>query len=187
MKRESATRRELLRGAAALSVTGLDALFAPTVGANELRVGQPAPPATLVTLDGQRLSTTDLQGRVVVLTFWATWCGPCREELPLLSTYAMEHAAAGLTVLGFTLDSSTERQKVQRVAQTVSFPVGFLDQSTLPGYGRIWRIPVNFTINRQGELTEDGWKEKDSTWTLERLDRVVTPLLIAKQMLKNNT
>ena len=187
MKRESATRRELLRGAAALSVTGLDALFAPTVGANALRVGQPAPPATLVTLDGQRLSTTDLQGRVVVLTFWATWCGPCREELPLLSTYAMEHAAAGLTVLGFTLDSSTERQKVQRVAQTVSFPVGFLDQSTLPGYGRIWRIPVNFTINRQGELTEDGWKEKDSTWTLERLDRVVTPLLIAKQMLKNNT
>lgn len=177
MKVESPTRRALLRGVAALSVTGLGARFAPLACANALRVGAPAPAATLVMLDGQRIATSELLGRVVILTFWATWCGPCREELPLLSAYATRHAAERLTVLGFTLDSPDELRKVQRVAQTLSFPVGFLANSTLPGYGRIWRIPVNFTINREGQLIDNGWKDKESSWTSERLERIVTPLL----------
>src|ERR1700688_3774904 len=102
---ESPGRRPLLRGAAALSFTGLCALIAPLASANALRVGAPAPAATLVTLDGQRIATSELLGHVVILTFWATWCGPCREELPMLSSYAAQHAAEGLIVLGFTLDS----------------------------------------------------------------------------------
>ena len=175
---ESPTRRALLRGAAALSVTGLGALFAPVASANALRLGAPAPAATLVTLDGQRIATSDVLGHVVILTFWAAWCVPCREELPLLSAYAAQHAADGLTVLGFSLDSPEDDQrKVQQVAHSLSFPVGLLANSSLPGYGRIWRIPVNFTINREGRLIDDGWKDKDSTWTPERLERVVTPLL----------
>jgi cytochrome c biogenesis protein CcmG/thiol:disulfide interchange protein DsbE len=175
---ESAQRRALLRGALALSVTGLDALFAPLASANALRVGEPAPLATLVTLDGQRISTSELLDHVVILTFWATWCAPCREELPLLSSYAAKHAAQGLKVLGFTLDSpEDDLNKVRQVADTLSFPVGLLANSSLPGYGRIWRIPVNFTINREGHLTDNGWKDKDSTWTAERLERIVTPLL----------
>ena len=176
---ESVARRALLlRGAAALSLTGLDAVFAPLASANALRVGEPAPLATLVTFDGQRIATTELLGRIVILTFWATWCGPCREELPLLSAYAAQHATDGLTVLGFALDSpEDDPHKVKQVAQSLSFPVGLLANSSLPGYGRIWRIPVNFTINREGQLIDNGWKDKDSTWTAERLERVVTPLL----------
>ena len=174
---ESATRRALLRGAAALSLTGLNAAFAPSASANALRVGEAAPPATLVTLDGRRISTPELLGHVVILTFWATWCGPCREELPLLSAFATQHADENLTVLAFSLDSPDELRKVQAVAQSLNFPVGFLANSTLPGYGRIWRIPVNFTINREGRLIDDGWKDKESSWTSERLARIVTPLL----------
>ena len=177
MKLESATRRALLRGVAALSLTGLDAVSAHLASANALRIGESAPPATLVALDGQRISTTELLGHIVILTFWATWCGPCREELPLLSAYATQHASEGLTVLAFTLDSPDELRKVQPVAQSLSFPVGFLANSSLPGYGRIWRIPVNFTINREGHLIDDGWKDKDAAWTSERLERIVTPLL----------
>jgi cytochrome c biogenesis protein CcmG, thiol:disulfide interchange protein DsbE len=175
---ESPTRRALLRGAAALSVTALGALGSPLAAANSLRVGAAAPSAILVTLDGQRIATSELLGHVVILTFWATWCGPCREELPLLSAYAAQHAAEGLMVLGFSLDSPEDDQhKVQQVAHSLSFPVGLLANSSLPGYGRIWRIPVNFTINRDGQLIDNGWKDKDSPWTPERLERVVTPLL----------
>jgi cytochrome c biogenesis protein CcmG/thiol:disulfide interchange protein DsbE len=173
---ESSTRRTLLHAAAALSLTGLDALFAPVASANALRIGEPAPAATLVALDGQRISTSELLGHVVILTFWATWCGPCREELPLLSAYATQHAAEGLKVLAFTLDSPDDLRKVQPVAQSLSFPVGFLANSSLPGYGRIWRIPANFTINREGQLIDNGWKDKESSWTAERLERIVTPL-----------
>jgi cytochrome c biogenesis protein CcmG/thiol:disulfide interchange protein DsbE len=172
------TRRAVLRGAAALALTGLDALLAPAVQAAGLRVGELAPPATLVTLDGQRLATTELLGHVVILTFWATWCVPCRQELPLLSDYASQHAVQGLTVLGFALDApDDDLHKVQLVARSLSFPVGLLGNSSAPGYGRIWRIPVNFTIDRNGRLIDNGWNEKQPTWTAERLQRIVTPLL----------
>lgn len=172
-----AERRSLLRSAAALGLLGAAALRPPSAHANSLRVGAPAPPAILVTLAGQRIATTDLLGHVVILTFWATWCGPCRQELPLLSDYAAQHAKDGLTVLGFSLDEPEDLNKVQAVAQTLHFPVGLLVNASLPGYGRIWRIPVNFTIDRQGRLIENGWKDKQATWTQERLESIVTRLL----------
>ncbi len=150
---------------------GFWGLHAPRAQANEVRVGQPAPAATLMTLDGKRLSTSELIGQVVILTFWATWCVPCRDELPLLSTYAAEHAAQGLSVLGFTLNTPDEMEQVRAVARTLSFPVGFLEHSSAPGYGRIWRIPVNFTIDRAGRLVDDGWKDRHPVWTRERLLR----------------
>ena len=86
------TRRSVLQGAAAWGLLGFWSLPAPRAQANDVHVGQAAPAATLLTLDGKRLSTPELIGQVVILTFWATWCVPCREELPLLSKYAAEHA-----------------------------------------------------------------------------------------------
>ena len=140
-------------------------------------MGAPAPPATLVTLDGRRISSTDLIGQVVLLTFWATWCEPCRDELPLLSEYLVQHADHGLSILGFSLDTRDRFAEVRRVAQSLRFPVGLLSASSAPGYGRIWRLPVSFAIDRTGRLAEDGWHEKTPGWTHERLDQVVTPLL----------
>jgi thiol-disulfide isomerase/thioredoxin len=130
-----------------------------------------------VTVDGARISSADLVGSVVLLTFWATWCAPCRDELPLLSRYAAGHAAAGLRVLGFSVDTPDELPEVRKIAQSLRFPVGLLCHSSAPGYGRIWRLPVNFTIDRAGLLAEDGWQEKKPSWTAERLEEVVTPLL----------
>jgi thiol-disulfide isomerase/thioredoxin len=167
----------VLRGAAAWSLCGASALTLSEAQANDLRVGAPAPAATLVTLDGRRISTGELLGQVVILTFWATWCAPCREELPLLSTYSSRHAEAGLTVLAFTLDTPEKLPEVREIAEKLSFPVGFLDRSSAPGYGRIWRLPVSFTIDRAGRLAVDGWREKQPVWTRERLEQIVTPLL----------
>src|SRR5208282_5987575 len=92
--------------------------------ANDLKVGAMAPPLVLHTLDGRAIATRDLLGQVVIVTFWATWCLPCREELPLLSTYAERHAKQGLRVLGFSLDGPEDLQKVKNVAASLSFPVG---------------------------------------------------------------
>jgi cytochrome c biogenesis protein CcmG, thiol:disulfide interchange protein DsbE len=169
------TRRALLQAAGMLGVATLGEFG--KAQANDLHLGQPAPPATLVTLQGEKLATAELRGHVVILTFWATWCEPCREELPLLSKYATEHASQGLQVLGFSLDLPEDLQAVRAVAQTLSFPVGLLAQSSAPGYGRIWRLPVNFTIDRDGRLVDDGWRAKKPVWTQERLDSIVTPLL----------
>ncbi len=170
-------RRTLLCNLAALGFATQGGLFAAASGAAALRIGSPAPPATLVTLDGNRIATSDLLGRVVLLTFWATWCAPCRAELPLLSSYATEYAAKGLTILGFALDTHEDLPKVRKMAQALAFPSGLVADSSLPGYGRIWHIPVNFTIDRQGFLVQNGWSDKDATWTAERFSRIVLPLL----------
>ncbi len=173
----TATRRSLLRGALGLGFAGATGLLAPRACADALVVGHTAPPLVLHTLDGQTLATRDLLGDVVIVTFWATWCGPCREELPLLSAYAQRHAAQGLRVLGFSLDGPADLPKVRQVAETLSFPVGLLGSAYAGAYGRIWRIPVSFVIDRAGRLADNGWDDPAPAWTQTRLDRIVTPLL----------
>jgi cytochrome c biogenesis protein CcmG, thiol:disulfide interchange protein DsbE len=148
--------------------------------ANGLKVGQQAPPLVLHTLDGRSIATRDLSGHVVIATFWATWCDPCREELPLLSAYAALHEKQGLQVLGFSLDGPEDLAKVKRVAATLSFPVGLLGSPWVGDYGRIWRIPVSFVIDRSGRLVDNGWDDAQPVWTKERLHEVVDPLLLRK-------
>ena len=172
-----AQRRALLRGAVAIGIAGAGALCAPPARANDLKTGQPAPPLVLHTLDGRSIATRDLLGKVVIATFWATWCVPCREELPLLSAYAAQHSAQGLQVLGFSLDEAGSLPKVRTVAASLSFPVGLLGSPWVPVYGRIWRLPVSFVIDRAGHLVDNGWDDDPPEWTAQRLQRVVDPLL----------
>ena len=171
-------RRTLLRSAVALGMAVACGLFTPLAQASSLKVGKPAPPLVLHTLDGRRIATRELLGQVVIVTFWATWCDPCREELPLLSDYAARHAQQGLQVLGFTLDDTGDLTKVRAVAAKLSFPVGFLGNPWAGDYGRIWRIPVSFVIDRAGRLADNGWDDAQPVWTKERLQQVVDPLLL---------
>jgi len=160
----------------ALLLAGL--LAWPLAGqADGPKVGRPAPPLSLHTLDGRTISTDSLRGQVVILTFWASWCEPCRAELPLLSTYAARHAGEGLTVLGFSLDEPDQLEAVRRTAQPLGFPNGLLGDPWVPGYGRIWKLPVSFTVDRQGRLADNSWNDERPDWTAERLERIVTPLL----------
>jgi thiol-disulfide isomerase/thioredoxin len=145
--------------------------------ASRLAVGKPAPSLALHALDGQTLSTDNLRGKVVILAFWATWCAPCREELPLLSRYAKAHADQGLQVLGFSLDAADNLAMVRQVAAGLSFPVGLLGSEWAGDYGRIWKLPVSFTIDRAGVLVDISWDDAQPGWTEARLQRVVTPLL----------
>lgn len=171
------TRRRWLQSAAAVAGGAVLGGWRTPAHADSLAVGQPAPPLVLHSLDGRAIDTRDLRGQVVVLTFWATWCGPCHAELPLLSAYAKAHAGDGLAVLGFSLDGPDSLAEVRKMAAALSFPVGLLGSAYAGGYGRIWRIPVNFTIDRGGLLAANGWDDDSPAWTAERLERVVTPLL----------
>ena len=171
------SRRTWLQAASTVALgTGLGSPSHEAHAAS-LEVGRPAPALVLHTIDGRNISTEDLHGHVVILSFWATWCGPCHQELPLLSDYAAKHAHRGLRVLGFSLDEPASLSAVREMAAAWSFPVGLLGSAYAGGYGRVWRIPVNFTIDRNGLLADNGWDSREPAWTAERLDRIVTRLL----------
>jgi len=141
------------------------------------KIGQPAPPLVLHALDGTSISSKDLLGSVVIAAFWATWCEPCREELPVLSAFAASHTKSGLRVLGFCLNGPEDLPAVRNVASTLSFPVGLLGGDRVDGYGRIWKLPVSFTIDRSGRLVDNTWDDEQPAWTAARLERVIAPLL----------
>jgi len=148
-----------------------------TALADGLTIGAPAPPLTLHSLDGRTIAISDLRGKVVILTFWASWCPSCRADLSLLSAYAAEHRAQGLEVLGFSLDNADELPIVRRIAAPLTFPVGLLGSAWAGDYGRIWRLPVSFVIDRDGLLRYDGWQNDDQELTERQLNQIVGPLL----------
>jgi thiol-disulfide isomerase/thioredoxin len=170
-RRTFMARATTLLAAASLATRGTSAQAA------SLQVGSPAPALTLSTIDGRKIDTRSMQGRVLILTFWATWCEPCRLELPLLSQFAEAHRGDGLEVLGFSLDSPSDMSDVRQVASKLSFPVGLLGSAYAGGYGRVWHLPVNFTIDRAGRLADNGWDDDNPTWTEQRLNKIVLPLL----------
>ncbi|MEE4175163.1 MAG: TlpA disulfide reductase family protein [Xanthomonadales bacterium] len=76
----------------------------PAAEGPEALVGQQRPPFTLGASDGQRVSADDFNGRVLLVNFWATWCAPCREEMPMLDALHEQYAPDGLAVVGIALD-----------------------------------------------------------------------------------
>ena len=138
-----------LLGAGIPLAFALHALVAP---AQPLRT---APPLSATLLDGTSFSLSEANGRVVLVNFWATWCAPCRLEMPALDRFYREHRARGLVVLAISLDEPAARESVRAALQGFSFQAALGAQARYRGYGRIWRVPTTFVIDRQGLLRED--------------------------------
>ena len=140
--------------------------------------GQPAPPIQAKLLDGTTFNLADDKGKVVIVNMWATWCAPCREEMPALDAYYRKHRDQGLVLVALSMDDPKDEAKVRKVTQSYAFPVGLELDTYLKGYGRIWRLPLTFVVDRQGILRKDQWYG-DPGLDAQQLEQTVTPLLHA--------
>jgi cytochrome c biogenesis protein CcmG, thiol:disulfide interchange protein DsbE len=137
--------------------------------------GKPAPAFVTTTIDGEKFSLSGMAGKVVVINYWATWCSPCREEMPEFESYYREHQSEGLVMLAVSMDETTDLAKVKDVMKAYTFQAAMASDTSAKGYGRIWRIPLTFVIDRHGILRKDGWA--GAKMNLKALDKIVTPLL----------
>jgi thiol-disulfide isomerase/thioredoxin len=135
-------RRAVLAGAAAS--------FMATLAAAAPKVGQPAPPFTAVTFDMKTIALADLRGKVVVLNYWATWCAPCRVEIPMMDAYVRKHSA-DLVIFAIATENSVPGYKLRPLADALSFPL--IKRLVGRGYGTIGQsVPTNYVIDRTGVL-----------------------------------
>jgi len=112
-----------------------------------------APEFALKDSQGQDVKLSDYRGRVVLLNFWATWCGPCQVEIPWFVEFENKYQAAGFTVLGVSMDE--EGWKVVRpflAAKQVNYPVVLGDEKVNQLYGGIESLPTTLVLDREGRI-----------------------------------
>lgn len=131
-----------------LDLGNLDIAMQPA-GAMSLPLGEPAPGFILEDLDGNKVSLADQRGRVVLVDFWATWCGPCLQELPHIQQIHEQYREQGLVVL--TISTDDQRNKVRPFVekQGYTFRVLYADSQVQTAYG-VQGIPLVCLIDRQG-------------------------------------
>ena len=118
-------------------------------------VGTAAPDFELLQRDGTPIRLSDLQGKVVVINFWASWCPPCRDEMPALQAIAQEYADQGLVVLGVNTTYTDSREDALEFIDTLglTFPILFDEtgEVTEKAYG-VFGLPVTFWIKPDGTI-----------------------------------
>jgi len=123
-------------------------------GHAEISVGrlEPAPDFTLKDLKDQPLRLSDYKGKVVLLDFWATWCAPCRSEIPKFVEWQKQYGPQGLQVIGISMDDSDKPVPgfVQQFG--INYPVAMGDAKLADQYGGVLGLPVTFVIGRDGMI-----------------------------------
>lgn len=117
--------------------------------------GKPAPDFELSTLDGKKVKLSDLRGKAVLVNFWATWCGPCKIEMPWLADLQTKYASKGLVVLGISVDEGSA-DKIASFSKEmgVNYTVLRTTDEVSDAYGGIDGLPTNFYVGRDGIVVE---------------------------------
>ena len=152
------------------SALALAIAMTPSHPSATIKVGDRAPKFAMTLIDGSKISSTDLHGQVVILNFWATWCGPCKAELPLLDTYYRLRKDNGLRVFAVATEDSLPAYKLKPVFAALAIPSA---RRIKGAFGVMGALPTNYIIDRSGRIRY----AKAAALTLDDLNREITPLL----------
>ena len=119
--------------------------------------GVPAPDFELASLDGRKVKLSDYRGKAVLLNFWATWCSPCKVEMPWFVDLQKKYGNDGLVVLGIAMDDSDNSKIAQFASEMgVNYPVLLGTDKISEQYGNVQFLPTTFYIDREGRIIGKG-------------------------------
>ncbi len=113
-------------------------------------VGQPTPDFVLKDIDGKEVKLADFEGHVLIVDFWATWCGPCREEMPTFFALQNQYEDDGFSVIGIAINDTAEKVRSYAEKEELNFPLLMGDDRVQKDYGNVTAIPTSFVIDKQG-------------------------------------
>ena len=127
--------------------------------------GKAAPGFALVDLEnGKKVSLSDYKGRPILLNFWATWCAPCKLEMPWFEEFHKQYAAQGFEILGIAEDDAGKDEIAKAVRKIgVTYPILLTDGKVAPAYGGVDYLPMSFYVDRSGTVVQEtaGLASKD--------------------------
>jgi peroxiredoxin len=127
-------------------------VFAATSLASSGLAGQPAPDFALKSSSGKNLRLSEYRGDVVMVNFWATWCGPCRQEMPLLDELYSRYQRVGFILLGVNIDDNSTKAMDMVSELGVNFPVLFDSRKEVSKLYQVEAMPVTVLIDREGTV-----------------------------------
>ena len=142
-------------------------------------IGQPAPALVVQELNGQTFDLSAMRGKVVVINFWATWCQPCRQEMPALDAFYRQYHTQGVEIIGISADRPHERSNVNKVMQSFSYPAAMLDDVKDDDFGDPSSVPVTFIIDGTG-VVRAKFTPDETLATQQSLLAAILPLLPGK-------
>ena len=139
-----------------LAVTGVNL-------ANAASGKGPAPNFTLKSLDGKNLKLSEMTGNVVLINFWASWCGPCRQEMPLLNALHNKYQALGFTVLGVNVEEDANNARGFLKNFPVDFPILMDSNNRVSKQYKVIAMPTTVVVDRDGNMRylHQGYKPGD--------------------------
>ena len=135
-------------------------------------IGEAAPPLVVTALDGTTFDLAKLRGKVVLVNYWATWCAPCRKEMPKLDAFYRRYHGQGLEVIGISIDFPRDYGKARRAAQAVTYPTAVAKAIGDDGFGSPKGVPITWIIDVDGKVRDRMIEVRD-----ELLNGIVVPLL----------
>ncbi|VAW94615.1 Thioredoxin family protein [hydrothermal vent metagenome] len=143
---------------------------------NASSISGKAPDFTLKSRSGQNVRLSDLRGQVVMLNFWASWCGPCRQEMPILEQLHKRYGKLGFTVVGVNVEQDTSKAVAYLRDIKVSFPILYDNTSKVSKLYDVRAMPTTVMIDRNGNMRfkHHGYKpgyEKDYKKQIKQLIR----------------
>jgi cytochrome c biogenesis protein CcmG, thiol:disulfide interchange protein DsbE len=136
------------------------------------QIDEPAPSLVLSTLDESTFDLGKLRGKVVIVNYWATWCAPCRKEMPKLDAFYKKYQSQGLEIVGISIDFDRDSEKARKLARTVAYPMALAKAITDDGFGIPKGVPITWIVDTDGKVRDRFIEVRD-----ELLNDIVVPLL----------
>ncbi|GGI76424.1 TlpA family protein disulfide reductase [Shewanella gelidii] len=123
-----------------------------TTAANALTAGENAPDFTLKSMAGDNYKLAEQRGNIILINFWASWCGPCRKEMPVLQKLQDKYQDLGVQVWGINVEQENQAGKDFLAELDLSFPIFFDDENTLSKSYKVEAMPTTVIIDRNGTV-----------------------------------